>query len=64
MKREQIEALVRRKITDAEWLDACELLEFIDRHPDAEAMFDRCIERGLSVEDTIEELKKLPPLPG
>ena len=62
MTREQVQALVHRKITDAEWLDACQLLEFIERHPDAEAVFDRCVDRGLSAEQTIEELSKLPAL--
>jgi hypothetical protein len=61
MKREQIEELVGRKITNAEWLDVSELLELIERHPNADAVFDLCIDRGLSVEETIQELSKLPP---
>ena len=58
-KREQIETFVGRKMTNAEWLDVCELLELIERHPDAEDVFDRCIERGLSIEEAIQELSKL-----
>jgi hypothetical protein len=61
MKREQIEAVLGRKVTDAEWFVACALLELIERHPDAEAVVDRCIERGLSVEETLKQLSKLPP---
>ena len=62
MKREELEALVRRPISDAEWLQACNLLEFILRHPGAEAVLNRCAERGVSVQATIDELLKLPPL--
>jgi hypothetical protein len=52
----------QNKVTDAEWLQACELLEFIERHPGADAVFEGCIECGLSVEETIQELSNLPPL--
>lgn len=62
MTRAQIEALVGCKITDAEWRGACELLELIERHPDAEAVFDLCTERGFCVDETIQALSKLPPL--
>jgi hypothetical protein len=37
MKREQIEVVLGRKVTDAEWIVACALLELIERHPNAEA---------------------------
>lgn len=60
--REQIEAFVGRKITGAEWLNARELLKFIELHPGAEAVFEQCIARGLSAEQTIQELSKLPPV--
>lgn len=60
MKREDSAALIGRPISDAEWLEACSLLECIERHPEAEAVLDRCIDRGLSVEATIKELAKLP----
>jgi hypothetical protein len=61
MKREQIEALLGRRISDHEWLTACRLLESIECHPDGEAVMDRCIDRGLTVEETIGELSRLPP---
>ena len=61
MKREVIESLLGRKVSDAEWLKTCELLDAIESHPDAEAVMDRCIDSGLSVDDTISELTKLPP---
>jgi hypothetical protein len=61
MKREQLEAALGRKVTDAEWFVACALLEFIERNPDAGSLVDRCVERGLSVEETIKQLSKLPP---
>src|SRR5262245_35545303 len=52
VKREDIEAVMRRKISDAEWLVACDLLHAIECHPDGEAVMDRCIDHSLSVEDT------------
>ena len=61
MKREVIEFLLGRKISDAEWREACELLDAIESHPDAEAVMDRCIDSGLSVDETISELSKLAP---
>ena len=61
MDREEIEALVGRKLTDQEWLVACDLLDFIERHPEAEGVFESCMRRGLSVEETIKELSKLTP---
>jgi hypothetical protein len=61
VKRRAIEALLGRRITDAEWLVACDLFDSIERHPDGEAVMSRCIERKLSVEETIAELCKLPP---
>ena len=61
MKRDQIERVLGRKITDAEWRSACELLEFIERHPDGEGVVERCIEQGLNAEQTKEELSKLCP---
>ena len=60
VNREQIEAFVGHEMTNAEWLEVCELLELIERQPGADDVFDRCIERGLSVEETIQELSKLP----
>jgi hypothetical protein len=62
MKRELIEALTGREISDAEWDTALSVLKSIESHPDAEAVLDRCIEQGLSVEETINELAKLPRL--
>jgi hypothetical protein len=59
MERKLIEALLGRELTDAEWLVACDLLGFLNRHPEAEAVFERCIDRRLSVEVTIAELSKL-----
>lgn len=59
MKREIVEFLLGRKVTDDEWEKACSLLEAIERHPDGEAVMNRCIERGLSVDATIRELS--PP---
>lgn len=59
MKREIVELLLGRKVTDDEWGKACSLLEAIERHPDGEAVMNRCIERGLSVDATIGELS--PP---
>jgi len=41
VKREQIELVLGRKVTDTEWFVACALVEFIERHPDAEALIDR-----------------------
>jgi hypothetical protein len=61
MKRADIETLIGRPISDAEWSEACSLLAFIESHPGADAVFDRCAELGLSAEATIAELSKLPP---
>jgi hypothetical protein len=61
MKREDIQTLIGRPISDTEWTEACGLLAFIESHPDADAVLDRCAELGLSAEATIGELSKLPP---
>ena len=61
MKREEVESVLGRNISDAEWLGVCSLLNFIESHPDAEAVMESCIERGLSVDATISELSKLAP---
>lgn len=56
MKREDVELLLGRTVSDDEWLSACSLLAALESHPDAEVVLDRCIERGLSVDATISEL--------
>lgn len=48
------------KLTDAQWRLVCDLVEFIERRPGADALFEHCIERGLSAEQTIRELSKVP----
>jgi hypothetical protein len=60
MKREQVETFVGHPISNAVWLEVCGRLKSIERHPDANAVLDRCIERGLSVEETFDELCRLP----
>jgi hypothetical protein len=62
MTRDLIEGLMGRDLTDAEWNDACELLNFIERHPGADAVVEQCIDQGLSAEQTIQKLSKLPPV--
>ena len=62
LKREQVEAVVGRPLTNAEWLEAWRLLKSVERHPDADAILDRCIEQGMTIEALIDELTKtLPP---
>ena len=63
MKRKAVAALLGREISDAEWRSACSLLELIDNHPDGEAVMERCIERGLTVEETIYALTRTRPAP-
>jgi hypothetical protein len=64
MKRKVVAALLGREISDAEWRSICSLLELIDNHADGEAVMERCIERGLTVEATIDELTRTrsPPI--
>ena len=61
MKREELETLLGRPLSNAEWLEVWRLLKSGECHPAAEAVLDRCIERGLSIEATINELSKLSP---
>jgi hypothetical protein len=56
MKREVIEMFLGHAIPNAEWRAACSRLSSIGRHAHVGAVLDRCIERGLSVEETFDEL--------
>jgi len=55
-QRAGVAALLGRELSDAEWHSACTLLELIASHPDGESLAERCIERGLSVQETIKQL--------
>jgi hypothetical protein len=56
MKREVIEMYLGYPIPNADWRAACSRLASIGRHARVGAVLDRCIERGLSVEETFDEL--------
>jgi hypothetical protein len=56
MKREVIEMFLGYPIPNADWRAACSRLSSIGRHAHVGAVLDRCIERGLSVEETFDEL--------
>jgi hypothetical protein len=61
MTREQIELIVGRPLSNAEWLETCNALQAVERHPGADAILDRCVERGATLEEVIRELAKPPP---
>jgi len=56
--RKQVETLIRRPLSDAEWLELSQLLELTENHPDADAILDRCIASDATIEELIDELAK------
>jgi hypothetical protein len=60
MTREQIELLVGRSLSNSEWLETSQAHQAVERHPDADAILDRCVERGATLEELIRELARPP----
>jgi hypothetical protein len=61
LKRSQVETLIGRRLSNTEWRETSNLLKSVERHSNADAILDRCLEQGATIEALIDELAKPSP---
>ena len=54
--------MIRRPLSDHEWQELQQVLIDLDNNPEGDAILDRCVEQGATIQTLIAELRKRPSL--